>query len=120
MRATARTNVERALLSAVSASASILVRTLVASSASSRTKPFFRRSEGSRADRARPTSSHTGYFSGKSLLLQPRRKVRNHRNRLADLLRNDIQKNLLAVGRHIVDELLGRRCRNQRLRGPKL
>src|SRR4029077_11334101 len=54
------------------------------------------------------------------LLPQPRCKVRNHRDRLVDLLGDHIQKNLLAVRRNVVDELLGCRSCSKGLGGAKL
>jgi hypothetical protein len=39
------------------------------------------------------------------LLLQPRREVRNHGDRLADLLRNPVEKKFLAIGRDVVEDL---------------
>src|SRR5450432_936857 len=54
------------------------------------------------------------------LLLQSRWKVRNHGDRLVDLLRNHIQKDSFVVRRNIEDELLGGGGRDQRLRGAEL
>src|ERR1700733_2844081 len=39
------------------------------------------------------------------LFLQSRRKVRDHRDRLADLLCNPVEKKFLAVGRNLVEDL---------------
>ncbi len=57
----------------------------------------------------------------RDLLLQSRGEVRYHTDRLADLLRNQIQQDLLAIRSDVVEaHLVARRVRSERLRDAEL